>query len=702
MGALALVASMAAPPAKHELRANGDPAQPANDTAQSGSRYRRTVAPGSLLGGYHVEAKLGTGGMAEVYAARREGPHGFSKRLAVKRILPTAADDDAFVAMFIEEASLAARLSHPNIVQVFDFGDDHGELYLAMELVEGTSLGRLLRAAAARKETLPLNVALYLIAQAARALDYAHKLRGAQGEPLGLVHRDVSPGNLLLTRTGHLKLADFGIACTLSGERHTGDNDLRGKLGYMSPEQVQGRPLDGKSDVFTLSVIMAELLIGQPLFAGGPQLEVLLRIRDVDLRALDKTERRIPADVQRLVREGLSARSEERPDARKLAATIDAICARRGFAADASHQVCQLMARYELCMLSDDAHADSVARPTALFDTFEPVTGGTLATSTGALVSPLDLAPRHDYAVDGPKRSSTGSVTFPELMRLATTGEIDASTLVRRGRESPRPASQLPELARVFSTPALQWSKEEISRPRLRGDLNAAALLPVISSLARNRENGVLYLEDGKRRKKIYFVDGRPDFVASTLRGELLGQYLVDKNVCLPMEVDMGLAVLPQHKGRLGDALVSLGVLRPVELYRAVANQVRARYLDAFAWRRGEFLYVRDRQSREETYPIEQDAHVLMRDACMALHASELEAALAPLWEKVLRAPLAAQVSSAPYQLPDAWRWVIQQARGDQTVGSLFARCTMQSGLDVEDAMRALFLAISCRLLEAA
>jgi eukaryotic-like serine/threonine-protein kinase len=274
--------------------------------------------------------------------------------------------------------------------------------------------------------------------------------------------------------------------------------------------------------------------------------------------------------------------------------------------------------------------------------------------------------------------------------------------LVRRGRESPRPAEQLPELGRVFATPALQWSKEEISRPRLRGDLNAAALLPIVSSLMHRRENGVLYLRDGSRKKKIYFVDGRPDFVASTVREELLGHWLVDKGVCLPMEVDMGLAVLPQHKGRLGDALVALGVLRPVELYRAVSNQVRARYLDAFSWRRGEFIYVRDRQSREETYPIEQDAHVLMRDACNSLHASELEAALAPLWERLLVPPQQGAGSLSSYQLPDSWSWVIKQAKGDQTVGSIFARCTMQSGLDAEDAMRALFLAISCRLVEVA
>lgn len=692
---------MAAQPAKQDFRSESG--SEADLSGQSGARMRRAVGQGSLLGGYHIESKLGTGGMAEVFSARRDGPHGFSKRVALKRILPNAAEDDAFVAMFIGEASLAARLSHPNIVHVFDFGDDQGELFIAMELVEGTSLGRLLRAASARKETLPLPATLYLIGQAARALDYAHRLRGDDGMTLGLVHRDVSPGNLLISTTGHLKLADFGIACTLSGERHTGDNDLRGKLGYMSPEQVQGQPLDGRSDVFTLSVILAELLMGQPLFAGGPQLDVLLRIRDVDLRPLEKCEARIPSDVRRLVYEGLRERPDERPDARKLAASIEAICARRGFAADASGLVCQLMARYELCDVSDTVPGDPAARPTALFDDLIDASPRHLdAPPTGALGTPLDLVPRQDYVVDARLPSSEASVTFPELMRLATTGEIEASTLVRRGREAPRPAEQLPELGRVFATPALQWSKEEISRPRLRGDLNAAALLPIVSSLMHRRENGVLYLRDGSRKKKIYFVDGRPDFVASTVREELLGHYLVDKGVCLPMEVDMGLAVLPQHKGRLGDALVALGVLRPVELYRAVSNQVKSRYLDAFSWRRGEFIYVRDRQSREETYPIEQDAHVLMRDACAALHASELEAALAPLWEKLLVLPQQSMGSLVSYQLPDAWSWVIKQAKGDQTVGSIFARCNMQSGLDAEDAMRALFLAVSCRLLEVA
>jgi eukaryotic-like serine/threonine-protein kinase len=668
------------------------------DSAQSTTRQRRVIAPGAMLGGYEIEARLGLGGMAEVYAARRSGPHGFSKRVAIKRIVPNAAEDYAFFRMFIHEAEVAARLSHPNVVQVFDFGDDQGELFLAMELVTGTSLGRLLRAVVARGEVFPLPVALYVVGQTARALDYVHRLRGDDGELLGLVHRDVSPGNLLLTQTGHLKLADFGIAYTHQSERHTGSNDLRGKLGYMSPEQVQGLALDGKSDVFTLGVILAELLIGAPMFAGGPQLDVLLRIRDVNLRALDETKRRVPSDVSRLIRDALQADVSQRPDARQLAERIEAICVRRGYPSDASHMTCQLLARYELCDVHPDDAQAGAGRPTSLFGEVP------LTDPTAPRIMLRDDAPNVQgvaYCAELRDRPLE-SVPFPELVRLATTGEIDKTTVIRRDRDAPRPACELPELARVFSTPALQWDAEEIAAPRLRGDMGSASLLPVIASLAHNRETGVLYLDDGKRKKKIYFVEGRPDFVASTLRDELLGNYLVEKGACMPMEMDMALAVMPRHKGRLGDALVSLGVLRPVELYRAVSAQVRARYLEAFRWRRGQFVYVRDKQSREETYPIEQDAHVLMRDACAALHPSEIEAALAPLWEQVLRPAHAPDTTLAAYQVPDAWRWVVAQARGDRTLGAIFARCTLQSGLDAEDAMRALHLAVSCRLLEVA
>ncbi len=187
------------------------------------------------IGPYLIENRLAAGGMAEVYVAKRLGPHGFSKRVALKRILPQFVRDPKFVAMFIDEARLAARLAHPNIVQVFDFGDADGELFLAMELVDGTTVNRLLRAASRARERVPLDIAVHIALQTAHALRYAHAATDEEGRSLGFVHRDVSPANLLLTRDGDVKLTDFGIATVKMRTRRTEDGHIRGKLGYMSP-----------------------------------------------------------------------------------------------------------------------------------------------------------------------------------------------------------------------------------------------------------------------------------------------------------------------------------------------------------------------------------------------------------------------------------------------------------------------------------
>jgi len=648
------------------------------------------------LGDYVVGERLGSGGMAEVYEAERVGAHGFRKRVALKRILPRAAGDRAFKSMFVEEAKLVAGLDHPNIVQVFDFGEVQGELFIAMELVEGATLGRLMRVIAARGERFPLDIALHLTAQTAHALAYAHRARTGSGAPLGVVHRDVSPGNVLLTSHGHVKLADFGIACTGFSESHTGDNHMRGKMGYMSPEQVTGAALDDRSDVFTLGVVLAELLLGERLFEGKADIDVLIKIRDVDLGVLKRTRRRIPADVRRLLVKVLSEAPSRRPTAREFAASLDEMLRIRGYVQHAPDAVCRLMARHELITVpEDEAATEAGARPTAMV----PVE------ITPAPIRSVELGVQMElpsqYWAHPPGRLAIGPVAFPELVRLTTTGIISSATLVRRGADSALPACEVPELSRIFSTPALQWDEKEISRPKLTGDLGAANLLPLVHRLSANRESGMLYIEDGDRRKKIYFKAGHPDFVASSDRNELLGEFLVQRGYCLAMELEMGLAVMPQHNGRLGDALVSIGVLRPVELYRAVTEQVRSRYLDSFRWRAGSWRYIRAAESHEETYPIEQDAQVLMRDAAQQLDASELEAALTPTWERVLRRVGNPPAPADAYQMPESWRWVIEQARGEDTVGSLFGRCTMQSGLDADEAMRALFLGMSCQLLDA-
>src|SRR5262249_53600270 len=258
-----------------------------------------SIHPAPLkLGPYELQERIATGGMAEVYLARRAGPHGFQKVVAVKRILPQLAQDHDFVAMFVDEARVCARLAHPNIVQVFDFGEETGELYMAMEFVDGTTAARLVRAAATRGDAIPLDAALYIALSILRGLDYAHNARDDDGKPLHLVHRDVSPGNVLIDRSGAVKLTDFGIARAAEIERRTDAGQLKGKLGYMSPEQVVGKELDARSDLFTAAIVLAELVMLRPLFAGPSEIDVLMRIRDADLQVIDRAGSRVPDDVK--------------------------------------------------------------------------------------------------------------------------------------------------------------------------------------------------------------------------------------------------------------------------------------------------------------------------------------------------------------------------------------------------------------------
>ena len=182
--------------------------------------------------------------MAEVYVAQRAGPRGFAKRFAVKRILPELSQDARFVAMFCDEARICAALCHPNIVQVVDFGEANGELFMAMEFVDGVSLARLLRSVSARRERFPRAIALHIAHEVLRGLAFAHEAQDEHGRPLGIVHRDVSPGNVLIGRAGDVKLGDFGIVRSEFVDRRTYPGELKGKVGYMSPEQVMGTDVD--------------------------------------------------------------------------------------------------------------------------------------------------------------------------------------------------------------------------------------------------------------------------------------------------------------------------------------------------------------------------------------------------------------------------------------------------------------------------
>jgi serine/threonine protein kinase len=233
---------------------------------------------------YRLTEKIGSGGMAEVFRAVGEGPEGFERPFVIKRIHPRLSEAPEFVRMFVDEAKISARLVHPNIVQVFDFAPEEGGYYIVMEPVEGFDMGWLLRRRLeSRHEVPPPAFVAEIGRQACRGLDFAHTLTGPDGQPLGIVHRDVTPPNIMVTWTGTVKVVDFGIARAVEALRRsvTDAGMVKGKMSYVAPELLDGKTADARSDVFSLGVVLHELLSGKQLFVGDNDLETLRLVREM-------------------------------------------------------------------------------------------------------------------------------------------------------------------------------------------------------------------------------------------------------------------------------------------------------------------------------------------------------------------------------------------------------------------------------------
>jgi serine/threonine protein kinase len=221
------------------------------------------------FGPYLLFDKIGEGGMARIFLARAQGSLGGDRLMVVKEILPLLAASPEMSQLLIDEAKLCAVLSHKNVVQVTDLGREGSSLYIAMEYVEGLDLRELLRGCSQKKVPLPVEFSLFVVAETLRALDYAHRKRGEDGRPLGIVHRDVSPSNVLLSVEGEVKLCDFGIARAFMTGDALPEEAIQGKAGYMSPEAARGDPVDARSDVFAAGILLWELLAGQRLYRSG-------------------------------------------------------------------------------------------------------------------------------------------------------------------------------------------------------------------------------------------------------------------------------------------------------------------------------------------------------------------------------------------------------------------------------------------------
>ena len=264
------------------------------------------------FGKYLLLERIAVGGMAEVFVAKAFGVEGFERLLAIKKILPTMGEDAEFISMFVDEARIAVQLSHANIVQVLELGKHDENLYISMEYISGRDLRQLIDRFRKRQQPMPIPQACLIVAEVCEALAYAHRKRDAAGRPLGIVHRDVSPQNVLVSFEGEVKLIDFGIAKAESRLQKTQAGILKGKFSYMSPEQVKGQPIDGRSDVFACGILLWELICGDKLFTGDSDFAVLEKVRNGIVPAPRTMTRTCPEGLEKVILKALATDPNQR------------------------------------------------------------------------------------------------------------------------------------------------------------------------------------------------------------------------------------------------------------------------------------------------------------------------------------------------------------------------------------------------------
>jgi serine/threonine-protein kinase len=513
-----------------------------------------TAAP-KTIGRYNIVDRLAIGGMAELFKAQLTAQHGFEKLVVIKKILPHLAQDSSFVEMFIDEARITAQLDHRNIVQVFELGTDADTPYIAMQYVDGIDVLALLRECARAQIRLPADLAALIARDVLDALDYAHHAVGSNGQPLGIVHRDISPGNVLLSWRGDVKLTDFGIARAAERRHKTDAGTLKGKYGYMSPEQVSGSEVDGRSDLFSVGILLAEMVMARRLFTSANDLDILLMVRDAKLDRLHKYATEFPVELRVITVRALQRRVEDRwSSAAQFRDAID----------DWLHKTTRAGARELAAFVGRVINAPTADLENAHSEIErEDSGGGLIGPATKMSLAAAEAEAKRARAAFIANEGVPANVDDEGSSGVMTVDDGDVVDKV-----------------------------EVPSGPREVGDLRDKSVMRLVYGFARAKANGMLSLE-GRAGvlKEVYFVDGQPQFVNSNVESERLGNFLISQGALTPAALQRALSVMHHFGGRLADTLVGLDILDPLEAYRLLAKQVAAKLVETFSWPKGRYAW---------------------------------------------------------------------------------------------------------------
>ncbi len=535
----------------------------------------------SPFGEFTLLERIGTGGMAEIYLAR-DDTRPDAPPLVIKRLLPELANNRTLVDLLIAEARVTSLLHHPNIVRIAGHGQVDGRYYIAMEYIDGPDLLALLAACTRTHVRMPAELVLHVVAEVARGLAHAHVATDPAGHALNIIHRDVSPSNILISSKGDIKIMDFGVARADLGmsapERERGG--LRGKIGYMSPEQVMSRPIDRRADLFALGIVLFEALTLKRLFVGSNDVQTLMNIREADVDARLARHTYIPRPIRDILRKALAKNPDERfqtaSDFRE--AILDHLFQQR-----IRVQSAQLATFVDQLMRATrKADAASPRPPTRDLET------DSLPEPPPPPVDPLASLRRADFSKaafhfrnrDG---SLFGPVNYSQLQALINEFAVSPGDLISVNDSDWLRVRDIPAL--VAAHPLLH--DDEPIRPNLDGPIHALKLPGILFQIARQRMSGKLKLTSHDAVKCLFFDAGVPTAAYSTLKTDLFGAWLVQHGHITQPQLDDALAITHVPARLLGQTLIEARHLSPEQLDAALVAHLEARVREAVSWRDG-------------------------------------------------------------------------------------------------------------------
>lgn len=544
------------------------------------------------LGRYELLAPFAQGGMAELWTARVVGAHGFARQVVVKRIRPDLDNREAFLSLLIAEAKISSGLQHPNIVSTLDLGEEAGEAFIVMEHVPGRDLLQLLAHSARLETPIPEALVLEVIHGVCEALVHAHEATDGSGAPLDIVHFDVSPANVLLGKDGAVKLTDFGVARARYEEAHhdmAPPDRLRGKFAYMSPEQVEGRVVDQRTDLFSLGIVMFEMLSLERLFRGATVPETLDNVRRADVEGrLEKLG--LAADTASILRAALARRPEDRyPTARTFARALRVAMERR-----------DRPRHGELWSLVDRTCRTSEERTGPISPEMYRPTWGSMAAQSRSL-DPSTAG--HVVVFHTEKGDELAVKSYADLVALLASRSVVPDDLVSVDGS---------DWTRVRDIPWLRLELDDIDLPEATGadrwgNVEPWTVIGLVVTLCMQRATGRLRLQRAGGAKDILLRRGLVVHTSTNQKSELLGPFLVRQGLISQKDIDSAFAHARANDLPLGTAAANLGLIGHGDMLKAVRKQLAAKLAEAFTWQAGRFEWFEGDRPAPHIVPLEVD-----------------------------------------------------------------------------------------------